>query len=190
MNTLRAVEPDALTCPGCGKVPPDRYGPYGPYGVLGVLAPGRTTPTRARSRRASPDSRSSRWRSSPPSRRRALRRWSARENGVAFIPEGGDVMYYGDGGAGKTTLAFDLAFHLAAGEDWLGIAVAAPGPGVADRERGPAPAAPSQAQRKAEAWAGGEVGDRLRVFEQPVGEFAGRGGLARTASSHRRGARD
>ena len=35
-------------------------------------------------------------------------------------------MFYGDGGAGKTTLAIDLAFHLAAGEDWLGIPVRGP----------------------------------------------------------------
>lgn len=31
-----------------------------------------------------------------------------------LIPEGGDVMFYGDGGTAKTTLTVDLAFHLAA----------------------------------------------------------------------------
>jgi hypothetical protein len=31
----------------------------------------------------------------------------------ALIPEGGDVLFYGDGGAGKTTLTIDLACHLA-----------------------------------------------------------------------------
>jgi ABC-type molybdenum transport system ATPase subunit/photorepair protein PhrA len=30
-----------------------------------------------------------------------------------LIPEDGDVMIYGDGGAGKTTLAIDLAIHWA-----------------------------------------------------------------------------
>jgi hypothetical protein len=34
----------------------------------------------------------------------------------AVIPEAGDVMVYGDGGAGKTTLVIDLACHLAAGD--------------------------------------------------------------------------
>jgi AAA domain len=34
----------------------------------------------------------------------------------AVIPEDGDVMFYGDGGAGKTTLVIDLACHLAAGD--------------------------------------------------------------------------
>ncbi len=43
-----------------------------------------------------------------------------------LVPEGGDVMFYGDGGAGKTTLMLDLALHLAAGDDWLGILVERP----------------------------------------------------------------
>src|SRR5262245_45231653 len=45
-------------------------------------------------------------------------------DGGAVIPEGGDVMIYGDGGAGKTTLANDLACHLGAGDDWLGLPIA------------------------------------------------------------------
>ena len=43
----------------------------------------------------------------------------------ALIPEDGDVMVYGDGGAGKTTLCIDLACHLAAGDP--GSASASPG---------------------------------------------------------------
>ena len=43
---------------------------------------------------------------------------------ATLLPENGDVMLYGDGGAGKTTLTIDLAFHLAAGCDWLGMTVA------------------------------------------------------------------
>jgi hypothetical protein len=37
------------------------------------------------------------------------------------IPKGADVMMYGLPGANKTTLVDDLAFHVAAGRDWLGI---------------------------------------------------------------------
>ena len=33
-----------------------------------------------------------------------------------MIPAGGLVLIYGDGGAGKTTLALDLVFALAAGD--------------------------------------------------------------------------
>jgi hypothetical protein len=40
-----------------------------------------------------------------------------------LIPEGGLVMVYGDGGAGKTTLTADLEMHLAAGDAWLGNAI-------------------------------------------------------------------
>ena len=43
------------------------------------------------------------------------------EPGQAVIPEGGDVVIYGDGGASKTTLSADLAMHLAAGDPWIGI---------------------------------------------------------------------
>ena len=43
-----------------------------------------------------------------------------------MLPEDGDVMIYGDGGASKTTLTIDLGCHLAAGDDWLGIPVPKP----------------------------------------------------------------
>jgi RecA-family ATPase len=36
-------------------------------------------------------------------------------------------MVDGDGGVGKTTLTIDLSCHLAAGDDWLGLAVPASG---------------------------------------------------------------
>jgi AAA domain len=38
----------------------------------------------------------------------------------ALIPEDSDIMFYGDGGASKTTLCIDLACHLATPKDWLG----------------------------------------------------------------------
>src|SRR6266545_526626 len=41
--------------------------------------------------------------------------------GNIVIPENGDVMWYGDGGAGKTTLTIDEVMHLACGLDWLGV---------------------------------------------------------------------
>ena len=66
--------------------------------------------------------------SSRSTRRRNVRggrRAGSSATRTTLIPEGGDVMVYGDGGAGKTTLCLDLACHLAAGDDWLGIPVAA-----------------------------------------------------------------
>jgi hypothetical protein len=40
-----------------------------------------------------------------------------------LIPQGGDVLLYGDGGSSKTTLTVDLAMHLENGRDWLGYPV-------------------------------------------------------------------
>ena len=76
-------------------------------------------------------------------------------------------MVYGDGGAGKTTLGIDLACHLAAGDDWLGIRVARPRARAARRERGPRPLFRAKLRRKLEGWAGSPLDDRLHVLEQP-----------------------
>lgn len=40
-------------------------------------------------------------------------------DGATAIPAGGDVMFFGGGGAGKTTLEIDLTFALASGKTWL-----------------------------------------------------------------------
>ena len=61
------------------------------------------------------------------------------EGDDALIPEDGDVMVYGDGGAGKTTLCIDLACHLAAGDDWLGMPVARPVRVLLVENEGPRP---------------------------------------------------
>jgi hypothetical protein len=89
---------------------------------------------------------------------------------AALIPEGGDVMIYGTGGAGKTTLAIDLAFHLAAGRDWIGIPVTQARNVLAVENEGPRPLLRRKLRRKRAAW-DGELGDRLRVYEQPWGRF-------------------
>jgi AAA domain len=94
------------------------------------------------------------------------------DNDAAVIPEGGDVMIYGAGGAGKTTLALDLAFHLAAGEEWLGIPVPRPTRVLLIENEGPRPLLRKKLRRKREAWAGAELADRVRVFDRPWGEFS------------------
>ena len=52
-----------------------------------------------------------------------------------ILAAGGTLAFYGDGGAGKTTLEVDLAFHLAAGRPWLGLPVPEPLTVARDRER-------------------------------------------------------
>jgi hypothetical protein len=91
---------------------------------------------------------------------------------AALIPEDGDVMVYGDGGAGKTTLCIDLAFHLAAGDEWLGVNVARPVRVLLIENEGPRPLFRRKLRRKLEGWHGSALGGRVEVFTEPWGEFA------------------
>jgi hypothetical protein len=90
---------------------------------------------------------------------------------TAVIPEGGDCMYYGDGGAGKTTLALDLVFHLAAGDPWLGIPIARAVTVLVIENEGPRPHFRKKLGRKRDGWAGSPTGDRIRVLEEPWSEI-------------------
>lgn len=85
----------------------------------------------------------------------------------ALIPESGDVMFYGDGGAGKTTLAIDLACHLAAGDPWLGQPVARPARVLLVENEGPRPLFRAKLRRKRAAWTGSPIDDRIHVLETP-----------------------
>ncbi len=71
-----------------------------------------------------------------------------------LIPANGDVMVYGDGGAGKTTLCLDLACHLAGGNSWLGIDVAAPLTVLLVENEGPTALFRGKAKRKLKGWTG------------------------------------
>jgi AAA domain len=88
-----------------------------------------------------------------------------------LIPEGGDVMAYGGGGAGKTTMMIDLALHLAAGDPWLRWSVSPPLRVLMIENEGPRPFFRAKLRRKRDAWAGSALGDRLRVLAQPWGRF-------------------
>lgn len=84
-----------------------------------------------------------------------------------LVPEGGDVMFYGDGGAGKTTLMIDLALHLTAGDRWLGIGVGRPvRVGIVENE-GPRALFRAKLRRKLRTWEGSALGDRLQLLEEP-----------------------
>lgn len=91
--------------------------------------------------------------------------------GEAVIPEGGDVMIYGDGGASKTTLSIDLAFHLAAGDDWLGLRIPDPCRVLLVEAEGPRPLFRAKLRAKRDAWKGSDIADRLRVHEAPWAQF-------------------
>jgi hypothetical protein len=89
----------------------------------------------------------------------------------AVIPEAGDVMVYGDGGAGKTTLVVDLGCHLAAGNDWLGVRVSEPRRVLLIENEGPRARFRRKLRRKRNAWAGSELGGRVEVLEAPWAAF-------------------
>jgi putative DNA primase/helicase len=87
----------------------------------------------------------------------------------ALIPEGGDVMFYGDGGAGKTTLGIDLAYYLAAGDDWLSVTVARPLRVLVVENEGPRALFRRKLKRKVDGWTGSPLGGRLAVLNEPWG---------------------
>jgi hypothetical protein len=94
------------------------------------------------------------------------------EPGSILIPENADIMFYGDGGAGKTTLSVDLAFHLGSGTDWLGIPVPRPVPVLMIENEGPRALMREKLRRKLAAWDGPQLEGRVRVFEAPWGGFS------------------
>jgi hypothetical protein len=93
------------------------------------------------------------------------------ETNDALIPENGDAMLYGDGGAGKTTLGIDLAFHLAAGDGWLGMPVKRPVRVLLIENEGPRPLFRVKLRHKRDGWHGSALGDRLLVLERPWARF-------------------
>jgi hypothetical protein len=108
----------------------------------------------------------------------------------ALIPEDGDVMFYGDGGAGKTTLVTDLAFHLAAGDPWLGIPIASKANVLVVENEGPRRLFRRKLARKRNTWAGSAIEGRIRVLEEPWAELSladetGREHLARAIAEHK-----
>jgi hypothetical protein len=91
--------------------------------------------------------------------------------GEALIPDDGDVMVYGDGGAGKTTLMFDAALHWAAGDPWLGFPVARPLHVLLIENEGPRPLLRAKLRNKLGAWQGSPIEGRVLVYEQPWAAF-------------------
>jgi hypothetical protein len=88
-----------------------------------------------------------------------------------LVPEGGDVMVYGDGGAGKTTLTVDLAFHLATGNEWLRYKVPRPVKVLLIENEGPRPLFRVKLRDKTKAWRGTATNGNLHVLERPWASF-------------------
>ena len=89
----------------------------------------------------------------------------------ALIAENSDAMFYGDGGAGKTTLTLDLACHLAAGDDWLMMSVPRSLRVLVIENEGPRALFRAKVRRKLAGWAGSPLEDRLIFWEAPWAKF-------------------
>jgi hypothetical protein len=89
----------------------------------------------------------------------------------ALLAVNGDAMLYGDGGTGKTTLAIDLGFHLAAGDDWLEMPVPAPVRVLLVEREGPRPMMRRKLNRKLAGWHGSPLEGHLYVWEAPWATF-------------------
>ena len=95
-------------------------------------------------------------------------------SGETVIPVGGDVIAYGTGGAGKTTLSIDAAFHLVAGQSWLGIDVPRPTRLALIENEGPRGKFRLKLRAKLAGWNGDQelIRQNAHVLEEPWGGFS------------------
>ena len=84
-------------------------------------------------------------------------------------PEDGDAMCLRRRRRRQDDALLDLACHLAAGDPWLGIPVAARCASLLIENEGPRPLFRRKLRRKRDAWAGSPIDGRLRVLEAPLG---------------------
>lgn len=86
-----------------------------------------------------------------------------------LLPAASTVVFYGEGGSGKTTLTIDLGFHLAAGVDWLGFEIGAPVRVMLLENEGPIDEYRLKVRRKLASWDGPSLEGRLMIHEAPWG---------------------
>jgi 5S rRNA maturation endonuclease (ribonuclease M5) len=87
-----------------------------------------------------------------------------------ILPVGGLWLDFGDGGAGKTTLAIDQLVHWAAGVSWHGMLTPArPLRILLVEVEGPRPEFRRKLRRRLASWDGPPIEGRLQVLEEPWG---------------------
>lgn len=88
-----------------------------------------------------------------------------------ILAKGGSAVWYGNGGAGKTTLGLDQSVHLAAGRDWLGLAVPNPCTVLWIENEGPRGKFREKVRAKLDTWDGPSLEGRLHVLDSPWAQF-------------------
>jgi hypothetical protein len=89
-----------------------------------------------------------------------------------IIAAGGDVVTYGTGGSGKTTMTVDGAVHMAGGAPWIGMPVPRPIAITMIENEGVAGKFQQKLDRRVAAWQGDEVRDRVHLLLEPWGKFS------------------
>lgn len=87
------------------------------------------------------------------------------------FPASAIVLCFGDGGAGKTSLLLDAAFHLATGQQWLGLNVPQRCRVLWVENEGPRPNFRRKVNSKIGSWRGPALDGYLLVLEAPWGLF-------------------
>jgi putative DNA primase/helicase len=87
------------------------------------------------------------------------------------LAAGGSAVYFGDGGAGKTTLGLDRAFHYCAGREWLGLQVPRSLRVLWIEDEGPRGKFRKKVRAKFASWDGEPLEGRLHVLSEPWARF-------------------
>jgi hypothetical protein len=98
-----------------------------------------------------------------------------------LLSAGALAVVYGDGGAGKTTLFLDLAFHLATGHAWLDIEIPQRRRVLWLENEGPRGNFREKWAAKIDAWEGPTLDGHLEVVEEPWAQFTFENELHRSA---------
>jgi hypothetical protein len=88
-----------------------------------------------------------------------------------LIAVNSDVMFYGDGGAAKTTLTVDLGCHMAAAREWLGYPISRTVNVLVVENEGPRAMFRVKVRRKLAGWDGPALDGRVKVQEAPWAQF-------------------
>jgi AAA domain len=89
------------------------------------------------------------------------------DDDTRMLTPGSTLVFYGEGGSSKTTLLVDLAYHLAAGVDWIGFPIGRAVNVLILEDEGPKAEFQRKLRRKRDSWPHGDVDGRVFVHSEP-----------------------